>query len=185
MKALVEAASGRRYARGMAAYEHIVHEFDPVFDERSRVLVLGSLPSALSRESRFYYGNPRNRFWRVVAACAREPVPADDDIPAKRSLLLRHGIALWDVIESCDIRGSSDASIRNVVPADVRRITAVAPIEAVICNGGTTGRLYRRWLEPVCGLPATVLPSTSPANAAWSLERLVERWREELDGLTR
>ena len=185
MKALVEAASGRRYARGMAAYEHIVHEFDPVFDERSRVLVLGSLPSALSRENRFYYGNPRNRFWRVVAACAREPVPADDDIPAKRSLLLRHGIALWDVIESCDIRGSSDASIRNVVPADVRRITAVAPIEAVICNGGTTGRLYRRWLEPVCGLPATVLPSTSPANAAWSLERLVERWREELDGLTR
>ena len=160
----------------MAEYERISHGFDPVFDERSRVLVLGSLPSALSRENRFYYGNPRNRFWRVVAAAAGERVPAAGDVEGKRELLLRHGIALWDVIASCDIRGSSDASIRNVVPNDVGRVLAAAPIEAVICNGGTAGRLYRRWLEPACGMAAEVLPSTSPANASWSLERLEERW---------
>lgn len=115
-----------------------------------------------------------------MATVLGEPAPADDDVPAKRALLLRHRIALWDVIESCDVRGSSDASIRNVVPADIARITGTAPIEAVVCNGSTAGRLYRRWLEPVCGMPAEVLPSTSPANAAWSLERLIGRWRAVL-----
>lgn len=165
---------------GMADYQHITHGFEPIFDERSRVLVLGSFPSVLSRENRFYYGNPRNRFWRVVAEALGEAEPAPGDVEAKRGLLLRHGVALWDVIESCDVRGSSDASIRNVVPADVARITRVAPIGAVLCNGGTAGRLYRRWLEPVTGLPAEVLPSTSPANAAWSAERLAGRWRAAL-----
>ena len=169
----------------MADYQRISHGFEPIFDERSRVLVLGSFPSVLSRENRFYYGNPRNRFWRVRGGVRGARAPAADDVAAKRALLLRHGVALWDVIESCEVRGSSDASIRDVVPADVARITRVAPIRAVICNGGTAGRLYRRWLEPACGLPATVLPSTSPANAAWTLERLVARWREELDGLMR
>ena len=159
----------------MADYQRISHGFDPVFDERSRVLVLGSFPSVLSRENSFY-----NRFWQVMAAVLGEGAPADGDIAAKRALLLRHGVALWDVIESCDVRGSSDASIRNVVPADVARITSVAPIEAVLCNGATAGRLYSRWLEPICGLPAEVLPSTSPANAAWPLERLIERWRAVL-----
>ena len=164
----------------MADYQRISHGFDPVFDERSRVLVLGSFPSVLSRENSFYYGNPRNRFWQVMAAVLGEGAPADGDIAAKRALLLRHGVALWDVIESCDVRGSSDASIRNVVPADVARITGAAPIGAVLCNGATAGRLYRRWLEPVTGMPAEVLPSTSPANAAWSLPRLTERWRAVL-----
>ena len=165
---------------GMADYQHIAHGFEPIFDERSRVLVLGSFPSVLSRENRFYYGNPRNRFWRIVAEALGEAEPAPGDVGAKRELLLRHGVALWDVIESCDVRGSSDASIRNVVPADVARITRVAPIGAVLCNGGTAGRLYRRWLEPVTGLPAETLPSTSPANAAWSVERLAGRWRAAL-----
>ena len=164
----------------MAEYQHISHGFKPVFDERSRVLVLGSFPSVLSRENRFYYGNPRNRFWRVMAEVLGEPVPDVGDIPGKRAMLLRHGIALWDVIESCDVRGSSDASIRNVVPADVARITRAAPIRSVLCNGGTAGRLYRRWLLPVTGIEAEVLPSTSPANAAWGLERLTERWRAAL-----
>ena len=175
-------ATGRwaRYHGLMADYQHISHGFDPVFDERSRVLVLGSFPSVLSRENRFYYGNPRNRFWRVMADVLGEGEPAVDDIAGKRAMLLRHGVALWDVIESCDVRGSSDASIRNVVPADVARITRVAPVRAVLCNGATAGRLYRRWLEPVTGLAAAVLPSTSPANAAWSAERLAERWREVL-----
>lgn len=171
---------GVRYPVGMAGYEHISHGFEPVFDGGSRVLVLGSLPSVLSREAGFYYGNPQNRFWRVVAACVGEPVPDNDDVAGKRALLLRHGIALWDVISSCDVRGSSDASIRDVVPADVGRVVSAAPIEAVLCNGATAGRLYRRWVEPEVGLRAEVLPSTSPANASWSLGRLIERWGEAL-----
>jgi len=168
-------------------YQHIEHGFEPVFDQRSRVLVLGSFPSVLSRANAFYYGNPQNRFWRVTAACLGDPLAGsesatlDASIAAKRSMLLNGGVALWDVIESCDIKGSSDASIRNVVPAHIERITDAAPIEQVICNGGTAGRLYKRYLQERTGLPAIVLPSTSPANAAWRLERLVERWREAVD----
>ena len=178
----------------MASYQHISHGFEPVFDGRSRILVLGSFPSVLSRENAFYYGNPQNRFWRVMAACLGEPVPqnegglSDDGRPltleksiaAKKRMLLEHGIALWDVIASCDIKGSSDASIKNVVPAQVERILEEAHIGAVICNGGTAGRLYKRYLQWQVGLAARVLPSTSPANAAWQLERLTARWQEEL-----
>ena len=176
-------------------YQHIEHGFEPVFDQHSRVLVLGSFPSVLSRVNAFYYGNPQNRFWRVMAACLGVPVPPtegdpladsepatlDASIAAKRSMLLNGGVALWDVIESCDIKGSSDASIKNVVPAHVERITGAAPIGQVICNGGTAGRLYKRYLQEHTGLSAVVLPSTSPANAAGRLERLVERWREAVD----
>ena len=176
-------------------YQHIEHGFEPVFDQRSRVLVLGSFPSVLSRANAFYYGNPQNRFWRVPAACPGESVPSNEGEPwataepatpaasiaAKRAMLLNGGVALWDVIESCDIKGSSDASIRNVVPAHIERITGAAPIEQVICNGGTAGRLYKRYLQERTGLPAIVLPSTSPANAAWHLERLVERWNGAAD----
>ena len=178
----------------MASYQHISHGFEPVFDERSRILVLGSFPSVLSRENAFYYGNPQNRFWRVMAACLGEPVPQnegglsddgrpltlEESIAAKKQMLLEHGIALWDVIASYDIKGSSDASIKNVVPAQVERVLEKAHIGAVICNGGTAGRLYKRYLQWQVGLAAHVLPSTSPANAAWQLERLTARWQEEL-----
>lgn len=182
----------------MAEFQHISHGFDPVFNEGSRVLVLGSFPSVLSRENAFYYGNPQNRFWRVMAAVLGEavppnegePVPGDghvatlaESIELKRALLLRHGIALWDVIESCDIKGSSDASIRNVVPAHIERVTAAAPIGAVCCNGGAAGRLYKRYLRDRVGLDAAVLPSTSPANASWSLDRLIDRWHEVFSAL--
>lgn len=176
-------------------YQHIEHGFEPVFDERSRILVLGSFPSVLSRANAFFYGNPQNRFWRVMAACLGVPVPPNEGEPladggpatldasivAKRAMLLNGGVALWDVIESCDIKGSSDASIRNVVPAHIEHITDAAPIESVVCNGGTAGRLYKRYLQERTGLPAIVLPSTSPANAAWRLDRLVERWRDAVD----
>ena len=183
-----------RYTGRMASYQHISHGFEPVFDERSRILVLGSFPSVLSRENAFYYGNPQNRFWRVMATCLGEPAPQnegglsdngrpltlEESIAAKKRMLLRHGIALWDVIASCDIKGSSDASIKNVVPAQVERVLEEAHIGAVICNGGTAGRLYKRYLQWQVGLAAHVLPSTSPANAAWRLERLTARWQEEL-----
>lgn len=165
-----------------------------MFDEHSRILVLGSFPSVLSRENAFYYGNPQNRFWRVMAACLGESVPQneggssddgrpltlEESITAKKRMLLEHGIALWDIIASCDIKGSSDASIKNVVPAQVERVLETAHIGAVICNGGTAGRLYKRYLQWQVGLAAHVLPSTSPANAAWQLERLTARWQEEL-----
>ncbi len=172
----------------MASYQHIDHGFDPVFDEHSRILVLGSFPSVLSRRNAFYYGNPQNRFWRVLAACLSEPVPPNESdnvtleqsIAAKKELLLAHGIALWDVIESCDIKGSSDASIKNVVPAHVERVLEAAHIGGVVCNGGAAARLYKRYLQWQVGLTAHALPSTSPANAAWQLERLTERWRAEL-----
>ena len=165
----------------MADYQHIDHGFEPVYDESSRVLVLGSFPSVLSRANDFYYGNPQNRFWRVMAACLGEPTPTS--IAEKRGMLLAHGIALWDVIASCDIRGSSDASIKNVVPVDVARVTSAAPIEAILCNGATSGLLYHRYLEAIAGRAAVVMPSTSPANAAWSLDRLIGRWAEELAAL--
>lgn len=163
----------------MPRYQHISHGFDPVFDTRSRVLVLGSFPSVLSRANDFYYGNPANRFWRVIARWAGAPVP--ETIAEKRALLLAHGIALWDVVASCDVKGSSDASIRNVEPAAIERVLDAADIAAVLCNGGTAARLYGRYLQARCGgMPARALPSTSPANAAWSLERLCERWGAEL-----
>lgn len=152
------------------------HGFGPVYDARSRVLILGSFPSVKSREQGFYYGHPRNRFWPVLAAVLKEPeVP--QSVGARRAFALRHGIALWDVIESCEIRGSSDSSIRNVEPTELSRIFDAADIRAVYVNGATASRYYEKYQLPICGRTAVRLPSTSPANAAWSLERLVEAWR--------
>ena len=164
----------------MVAYQHISHGFEPVFNERCTVLVLGSFLSVLSRKNDFYYGNPQNRFWRMLAAYAKAPAP--ETIPEKKRLLLSCGIALWDVIQECDIKGSSDASIKNVVPVRIERIINAAPIKRVICNGATAGRLYKKYLLYKVDIEAEVLPSTSPANAAWGLERLSERWTAALSG---
>ena len=150
------------------------HEFPPVYDENSEILILGSFPSVKSREMQFFYGHPQNRFWKVLAQVLNETVP--QTIPEKKEMLLRHHIALWDVIASCDIAGSSDSSIKNAVPADISRILKAANIQTIIANGGTAFRLYRRYCEPVTGRPAALCPSTSPANAAFSLERLSECW---------
>lgn len=153
----------------------VVHTIEPVFDEHSRVLVLGTMPSPKSREIGFYYGHPQNRFWRVLAALFDEPVPTTN--AERTALLLRHHIALWDVLASCDIEGASDASIANAAPNDLTRITEAAPIQQVFCTGATAARLYEKLCEPTTGLPAVKLPSTSPANAAWSLNRLIEAYR--------
>lgn len=153
----------------------VEHNIPPLFDVESRVLILGSFPSVKSREGRFFYHHPQNRFWRVIAAVCAEPVP--ETIEQKRALLLRNHIALWDVIASCTITGSSDASIRQVVPNDLSRILDVAPIERIFTNGQTAHTLYRKYQSKTIALPEQALPSTSPANAAWHLERLVEAWR--------
>lgn len=155
-------------------YQHLVHPFEPVYDENSEILILGTFPSVKSRQSDFYYGHPQNRFWKVLAILTREEIPVS--IEEKRSLLLRHGIALWDVLQSCDIRGSSDSSIRNAEPTDIKRILEASDIRAIYANGGKAAQLYRKFQQPQLGIPILPLPSTSPANAAWSLDRLCGEW---------
>ncbi|MDD6290449.1 MAG: DNA-deoxyinosine glycosylase [Lachnospiraceae bacterium] len=152
------------------------HTIDPVYDENSKVLILGSFPSVKSREQQFFYGHKQNRFWRVMAQVLDCPVP--QDIPQKRAMLLEHHIAVWDVIASCEITGSSDASIRDVEPNDLSRILSCADITAIFTNGGKAHELYQRYIYPINGRQAHKLPSTSPANAGYSLERLVEAWIE-------
>lgn len=159
-----------------------IHPFPPLFDEQSRILILGSFPSVQSRQGQFFYHHPQNRFWRVLAALLDEPLPMS--IPDKSQLLHRHHIALWDVIASCEITGSSDSSIRQVVPNDLSPIFQAAPIEAVFCNGGTSQKYYDAYAKARTGFPATKLPSTSPANAAWNLERLIAQWSKILPYLS-
>ena len=159
----------------MQNYTHIVHPFGPLYDRDSRVLILGSLPSVKSREQNFFYGHPQNRFWPLLAALFGEKPPVS--VEEKRTLALRHRVALWDTIQSCDILGSSDSSIRNVVPTDLRPILAGSAVTRIFCNGRTSGLYYRKYQEHTLGIPAAVLPSTSPANAAWTMERLTEAWR--------
>lgn len=157
-------------------YRHLTHEFAPVYDANSRILILGSFPSVKSREQQFFYGHPQNRFWKVLAAVLGCPVPQTTE--EKKEMLLSHGIALWDVIAECDIIGSSDSSIRNAVPNDLGQILSAAHIQAIYANGGTAKRLYDRFQKDACGMDAIGLPSTSPANAAYSVRRLTEKWRE-------
>lgn len=162
-------------------YEHIVHSFEPVYDKDSEILILGTLPSVKSRENNFYYGHKQNRFWKVLATLLKEPVP--ETIEEKKAVLLAHRIALWDVIQSCDIKGSSDSSIKNVQPTDIGMILEKTNVTQIYANGNKAGQLYKRYQFPVTGIEATVLPSTSPANAAWSLARLCEAWKTILHDL--
>lgn len=199
----------------------VEHGFEPVYDENSRVLVLGTMPSVKSREQGFYYGHPQNRFWKVIAAaaaggsecaseseimsgsaaavsgkafaggsaggCGTERVCVPQTIEEKRTLLLSAGIAVWDVLAACEIEGSEDSSIRNPEPADIGMLLRAAPgIQKVICNGDKAYKLYMKFFAKTdkdnmpFGLPVVKLPSTSPANAAWSLSRLIEAWGAEL-----
>lgn len=155
-----------------------LHTISPVYDAASKILILGSFPSVKSRETQFFYGHPQNRFWKVIAAVLNRPLPVS--IPEKRTLLLQNGIALWDVIAACDITGSSDASITNVVPNDITDILNTANIRCIFCNGAKAHTLYNKYLHPMTGRSAVKLPSTSPANASWSLNRLTDAWRAEL-----
>ena len=160
--------------------EHpVVHPIPPVYRADSRILILSSFPSVKSRETGFFYGHPQNRFWKVLATLLKEPVP--HTIEEKKAMLLAHRIALWDVIQSCDIKGSSDSSIKNVQPTDIGMILEKTNITRIYANGNKAGQLYKRYQFPVTGIEAMVLPSTSPANAAWSLDRLCEAWRVILE----
>ena len=156
----------------------IEHPIEPVFDQNSRILILGSFPSVKSREVKFFYGHPKNRFWKVIAAVYGEKAP--DSIEEKKSFLLRNHIAVWDVIKSCDIEGSADSSIKNVVPNDLNRILNQAEIEHIFLNGKKAEQLYKKYMEKEINRKAECLPSTSPANAAWSLKRPVAEWKKIL-----
>lgn len=154
---------------------HVVHDIPPVYDATSNILILGSFPSVKSREGHFFYNHPQNRFWKVIAALYHQPVP--ETIEQKKTLLLNAHVAVWDVISQCDIEGSSDSSIKNVVPNDIGHILNTAPIERIYCNGAKSWQLYRKYILPITGIEAEKLPSTSPANAASSLERLIDAWQ--------
>ena len=160
------------------AYQHIEHPIAPLYRADSEILILGSFPSVKSREGMFFYHHPQNRFWRVIAALTGEAVP--ETIEEKRRLLLDHRIALWDVIHSCDIIGSSDSSIKNVAANDLSPILRAADIRQIYTNGATAGKLYRKYIEPRLHRGCTVLPSTSPANASYSTEKLLRAWREAI-----
>ena len=161
--------------------EHIIHSIEPIFDTESRVLILGTMPSPKSREVQFYYGHPQNRFWRVLAAVLGEEVPRS--VPEKKAMLLRHRIALWDVLAECEITGASDSSIRNPVANDLSVILDHAPVQAVFTTGATVCKLYTRLQKPPTGIEAVRLPSTSPANCAVKMEALTEAYKAILPWL--
>lgn len=154
----------------------ITHTFEPVFDSNSNILILGTFPSVKSREGEFYYHHPQNRFWRLLSALTGESLP--QTIDDKKSMLLKHQIAIWDVIYQCDIYGSSDSSIKNVIPNNINQILSHCSIKQIIANGDKAYQLYNKYCLPVTNRECIKMPSTSPANAAWSLERLIKAWGE-------
>ena len=153
-----------------------IHNIPPLYHEKSRLLILGSFPSVKSREGQFFYHHPQNRYWKVMAAVFGVPVP--ETIAEKKQMILSHHTAMWDVIASCDITGSSDSSIKNVVPNDIGKLLRETEIEKIYTNGSTAHKYYQRYIKKKIDREDIVLPSTSPANAAWSLERLITAWRE-------
>lgn len=153
---------------------HVIHEIPPVYNKNSEILILGSFPSVKSREGQFFYHHKQNRFWKVLSAVVNDVLP--ETIDEKKEFLLRNHIAVWDVIASCDIEGSSDSSIKNAVPNNFSDILKAAPIRQIYTNGGTAYKLYHKYCEKMTEIKAVKLPSTSPANASYSLDRLIGEW---------
>lgn len=158
----------------IAEYEHVEHTFKPVYDENSKVLILGSFPSVKSREQNFYYGHPRNRFWKVIANITNTDVP--ESIEDKKKMLLKNNIAIWDVIKSCSIKGSSDSSIKDVVVNDIAEVVRNSKIDRIFANGDKAFKLYKKYCKDI-EIEIEKLPSTSPANAAYSIDRLIDEWK--------
>ena len=153
----------------------ITHPFPPLYDEKSEILILGSFPSVKSREQMFFYGHPQNRFWKVTAAVFGDEVPVS--VEEKKTFLLKNKIALWDVIGACEITGSSDSSIKNVTPNNLTPILQTANIQKIYVNGKTAEKYFKLYQETLVGREAVCLPSTSPANAAWSVDKLITEWK--------
>ena len=160
-------------------YIQIEHTFEPVWNKCSRILILGTFPSVKSRENQFYYGHPQNRFWKVLAALTESMVP--QTIEEKKKILLENGIAIWDVIQRCSIQGSSDSSIRDVVANDIASLLGKSKISKIYGNGAKACELYDKFVREQTGIDIQKLPSTSPANAMYQLERLQKEWGRILD----
>lgn len=156
-------------------YEHIEHGIAPVFNAESRVLILGTMPSPKSRENEFYYMHPQNRFWRVISTVLGEPLPTTNG--ERASLLLKNKIALWDTLAQCDIIGASDSSVKNAIPNDLSTITDEADIKAIFTTGKTAYKYYCRFQQEKTGIEAICLPSTSPANARFGLDALIDEYK--------
>lgn len=152
----------------------IKHPIEPVYNESSKILILGSFPSVKSREEGFFYGHPQNRFWRVLSALLERELPSTTE--EKKTFLLTHRIAVWDVIASCEIEGSADSTIKSVTPNDLTVILAAADIKAIFVNGKTAEKYYNKYILKRINRPAILLPSTSAANASFSLEKLTREW---------
>ncbi len=157
----------------------MIHTLQPIYDEHSKILIIGTFPSVKSREAGFYYYHPQNRFWKVISTLINVRVP--ETIEEKKAMLLRNHIALWDVVQSCDIIGSSDQSIENVVPNDIAMILHASKIERIYANGSKAFELYHRYCIENTKKEIRKLPSTSPANASYTLKKLIESWRKEIE----
>ncbi|MBQ3038565.1 MAG: DNA-deoxyinosine glycosylase [Clostridia bacterium] len=153
----------------------ITHPIEPLYNKNSNILILGSFPSVKSREQMFFYGHPQNRFWKVVAGVFEDEIP--QTVEQKRAFLLNYNIAVWDVIKSCEITGSSDSSIKNVTPNDISVILNEADIQKIFVNGKTAEKYYNKYIRETINHDAVCLPSTSPANASWSVQRLIDEWK--------
>lgn len=153
----------------------IIHPIPPLYGKESKTLILGSFPSVKSREAEFFYGHPQNRFWAVIAAVFNSEKP--ETIEKKKELILSNKLALWDVIAQCEITGSSDSSIKDVTANDLSVILKNSKVDKIFINGKTAEKYYNKYTYPKTGIKAVCLPSTSPANAAWSIERLVDAWK--------
>ena len=162
--------------------EHVIHTIPPIFSAESELLILGTMPSPKSRAQAFYYAHPQNRFWPALALALDEPAPTSRE--EKIALMLRHRLALWDVLYSCDITGASDASIKNPVPNESPALIASSRISRVLCTGGTSARLYTRLVFPQTNIPCEVLPSPSAANARMRLEDLAREYRRTIQNLS-
>lgn len=158
----------------------LIHPVKPLFNDNSKTLILGTFPSVKSREAMFFYAHPQNRFWRVMARLCNSEIP--ETVEDKAKLILSNGFALWDVIHSCEIEGSADSTIKNVVPNDLSVILNHSCVDRIFVNGKKAESLYKKYLEKVVGIQAIYLPSTSPANASWSEDRLTEYWRTQIFG---
>jgi hypoxanthine-DNA glycosylase len=159
----------------------VIHKITPIFNQYSKILILGSFPSVKSREANFFYHHPQNRFWRLLSMLLKENLPIE--VSDKKNMLLKHNIALWDVISSCDIKGSSDSTIKNVIPNDIDTIIIKSNIQKIFINGGAAYNLYYKYCIDKTNKEAVKLPSTSPANAAYSIDKLFDSWKIILNDL--
>lgn len=156
---------------------HVIHEIEPVWNTESRILFLGTMPSPASRLAGFYYMHPRNRFWPVMKKIFSVTLPSVNE---RRTFLLQNNIALWDVLCRCDIDGAQDSSIKNAVPNNFTQILNESKISRIFCTGKTALSLYEKLCAKNYSVPYEGLPSTSPANASWTLEKLCEEYRKKI-----